>query len=210
MTGNVGQSTLSLRVKVVSVDCSCISIRLARRRPTQLAYPKIRCFRFEINRRLNRPAYAKWTKNSQDVFRRSTGALNICCPGSNDDWNCPHDEVVVREQLPDNRYDRHTLQDVIDRTETLTGCAIERAYVDKGHRGHDVQDPPRVFISGQKRGVFGVIKRELRRRSAIEPIIGHLKADGHLGRCYLKGSAGDGINVILSAVGHNFRTSAAS
>jgi hypothetical protein len=41
------------------------------------------------------------------------------------------------------------------------------------------------FISGQKRGVFGVIKRELRRRSAIEPIIGHLKAEGHLGRCYL-------------------------
>lgn len=56
-----------------------------------------------------------------------------------------------------------------------------------------------------KRGVFGVIKRELRRRSAIEPIIGHLKTDGHLGRCYLKGRAGDAANVILSAVGHNFR-----
>ncbi|MCD9883911.1 IS5 family transposase [Bradyrhizobium diazoefficiens] len=63
----------------------------------------------------------------------------------------------------------------------------------------------RVFISGQKRGVFGVIKRELRRRSAIEPIIGHLKAEGHLGRCYLKGRAGDAANVVLSAVGHNFR-----
>ncbi len=37
------------------------------------------------------------------------------------------------------------------------------------------------------RGVFGVIRRELRRRSAIEPVIGHLKAEGHLGRCYLKG-----------------------
>ncbi|MDR3486111.1 MAG: IS5/IS1182 family transposase, partial [Bradyrhizobium sp.] len=54
-------------------------------------------------------------------------------------------------------------------------------------------------------GVFGVIKRELRRRSAIEPIIGHLKAEGHLGRCYLKGRAGDAANVVLSAVGHNFR-----
>jgi IS5 family transposase len=62
-----------------------------------------------------------------------------------------------------------------------------------------------LFISGQKRGVFGVIKRELRRRSAIEPIIGHLKAEGHLGRCYLKGRAGDAANVVLSAVGHNFR-----
>jgi hypothetical protein len=46
---------------------------------------------------------------------------------------------------------------------------------------------PRVFISGQKRGVFGLIKRELKGRSAIEPLIGHMKTDGHLGRCYLKG-----------------------
>ena len=53
--------------------------------------------------------------------------------------------------------------------------------------------------------MFGVIKRELRRRSAIEPVIGHLKAEGHLGRCYLKGRAGDAANAILSAVGHNFR-----
>ena len=93
----------------------------------------------------------------------------------------------------------------MNRTETLTGCPIERAYVDKGYRGHDAQNPRHVFISGQKRGVFGVIKRELRRRSAIEPIIGHLKAEGHLGRCYLKGRAGDAANVILSAVSHNLR-----
>lgn len=79
------------------------------------------------------------------------------------------------------------------------------AYVDKGYRGHDAQNPRRVFISGQKRGVFGVIKRELRRRSAIEPIIGHMKAEGHLGRCYLKGRVGDAANVVLSVVGHNFR-----
>ena len=84
------------------------------------------------------------------------------------------------------------------------GCPIERAYVDKGYRGHDAQYPRRVFISGQKRGVFGAIKRQLRRRSAIEPIIGHLKAEGHLGRCYVKGRAGDPANVVLSAVGHNF------
>ncbi len=113
--------------------------------------------------------------------------------------------VLHARALPDNPYDGHTLRDVIDRTETLTGCPIERAYVDKGYRGHDAQNPRRVFISGQKRGVFGVIKRELRRRSSIEPIIGHLKAEGHLGRCYLKGHAGDAANVILSAVGYNFR-----
>jgi len=83
--------------------------------------------------------------------------------------------VLHARALPDNPYDGHTLRDVIDRTETLTGCPIERAYLDKGYRGHDAQNPRRVFISGQKRGVFGVIKRELRRRSAIEPIIGHLR-----------------------------------
>ncbi len=62
-----------------------------------------------------------------------------------------------------------------------------------------------MFISGQKRGVVGAIKRELRRRSAIEPVIGHMKNDGHLGRNYLKGRHGDHINAVLSAVGHNLR-----
>ena len=62
-----------------------------------------------------------------------------------------------------------------------------------------------VFISGQKRGVFGAIKRELRRRSAVEPLIGHMKEQGHLGRCYLKGHAGDAANAILTAAGYNFR-----
>ena len=82
---------------------------------------------------------------------------------------------------------------------------VERAYVDKGYRGHETANPRRVFISGQKRGVFGAIKRELRRRSAIEAVIGHMKNDGHLGRCYLKGRDGDAANAILTAVGYNFR-----
>lgn len=53
--------------------------------------------------------------------------------------------------------------------------------------------------------MFGVIKRELRRRSAIEAVIGHMKNEGHLGRCWLKGRAGDAANIVLSAVGYNFR-----
>jgi IS5 family transposase len=104
-----------------------------------------------------------------------------------------------------NPYDGRTLHAAIEGTERLTGCQIERAYVDKGYRGHDAPNPHRVFISGQKRGVFGAIKRELRRRSAIEPVIGHMKAEGHLGRCYLKGTAGDAANAILTAIGHNLR-----
>jgi IS5 family transposase len=113
--------------------------------------------------------------------------------------------VLHAKALPGNPYDGHTLRDVIEDTQKLTGCEIERAYVDKGYRGHDAANPRRVFISGQKRGVFGVIKRELRRRSAIEPVIGHMKAEGHLGRCYLKGRAGDAANAILTAAGYNFR-----
>ncbi len=95
------------------------------------------------------------------------------------------------------------MRETIASTEKLTGRTIERVYVDKGYRGHDATC--RVFISGQKRGVFGAIKRELRRRSATEAVVGHMKTDGHLGRCYLKGSAGDAANAALTAVGHNLR-----
>ena len=77
--------------------------------------------------------------------------------------------------------------------------------MDKGYRGHDAPKPLRVFKSGQKRGVHGQIRRELRRRSAIEPVIGHCKTDGHLGRNFLKGRLGDRINAVMSAVGYNLR-----
>jgi IS5 family transposase len=113
--------------------------------------------------------------------------------------------VLHAKALPGNPYDGHTLRTVIEDTQNLTGRQVERVYVDKGYRGHDAPHPRRVFISGQKRGIFGAIKRELRRRSAIEPVIGQMKAEGHLGRCYLKGHAGDAANAILTAVGHNFR-----
>ena len=56
-----------------------------------------------------------------------------------------------------------------------------------------------MFISGQKRGVFGIIMRELRRRSAIE----HMKTDGQLKRCFLKGRQDNAAKVILTAAGYN-------
>jgi IS5 family transposase len=113
--------------------------------------------------------------------------------------------ILHAKALPGNPYDGHTLKDVIKETELLTGREIERAYVDKGYRGHDAPNPWRVFKSGQKRGVHGQIKKELRRRSAIEPVIGHCKTDGHLGRNFLKGRLGDQINAVMSAVGYNLR-----
>jgi IS5 family transposase len=113
--------------------------------------------------------------------------------------------ILHAKALPGNPYDGHTLKDVIEETEALTGREIERAYLDKGYRGHDAPKPYRVFKSGQKRGVHGQIKKELRRRSAIEPVIGHCKNDGHLGRNFLKGRLGDRINAVMSAVGYNLR-----
>jgi len=113
--------------------------------------------------------------------------------------------VLHARAIAGNPYDGHTLPQAIEETEKLTGRPVERAYVDKGYRGHSTPQPRRVFISGQKRGVHGVIKRELRRRSAIEPVIGHMKSDGHLGRNFLKGRHGDHANAVLSAAGHNLR-----
>ena len=111
----------------------------------------------------------------------------------------------LAKALPGNPYDGHTLKEVIEETETLTGREIERAYVDKGYVGHDAAKPNRVFKSGQKRGVHGQIKKELRRRSAIEAVIGHCKTDGHMARNFLKGRLGDQINAVMTAVGYNFR-----
>ena len=113
--------------------------------------------------------------------------------------------VLHAKALPGNPYDGHTLAAVVEETQALTGRAIERAYVDKGYQGHKVDKPLRVYRSGQKRGVHGAIKRELRRRSAIEAVIGHLKTDGHLGRNFLKGRHGDQANAVLTATGYNFR-----
>ncbi len=113
--------------------------------------------------------------------------------------------ILHAKALPGNPYDGHTLKQVIEETEALTGRRIERIYVDKGYRGHDAPKPLRVFKSGQKRGVHGQIRKELRRRSAIEAVIGHCKTDGHLDRNFLKGRLGDQINAVMSAVGYNLR-----
>lgn len=112
--------------------------------------------------------------------------------------------VLGARSLPGNPFDGHTLAAQIAQTERITGVAVERAYVDRGYRGHDA-DKARVFVSGQKRGVTPTIRREIRRRAGIEPVIGHMKEDGHLGRNFLAGATGDAINVTLAAAGHNLR-----
>jgi IS5 family transposase len=113
--------------------------------------------------------------------------------------------VLHAKAFHGNPYDGHTLQPVLEGVQAITGIEVKRVYVDKGYRGHKVPKPMRVYRSGQKRGVIGVIKKELRRRSAIEAVIGHLKSDGHLDRNFLKGQHGDQANAVLAATGHNLR-----
>jgi IS5 family transposase len=104
-----------------------------------------------------------------------------------------------------NPYDGHTLKATAAKTEEVTSVALQRLYVDKGYRGNDYDGKAKVMISGSKRGLTPTMKRELKRRSAIEPMIGHAKNDGRLGRNYLLGIDGDKINALLAAAGHNLR-----
>jgi IS5 family transposase len=103
-----------------------------------------------------------------------------------------------------NPYDGHTLKEVLDDSEKLTGITIKRAFADKGYKGHQAGTNRNIFLSGM-RGLSMHFKRLLRRRSAIEPCIGHMKSDGKLDRNYLKGTLGDCLNAILCGIGHNAR-----
>ena len=121
---------------------------------------------------------------------------------------CKGGQFVTHVQaLPGNPYDGHTLAGVIPAIEGLLGNTIERVHTDAGYRGHNA--PPeykfKVYTAKQKRRVTPHIKREMRRRSAIEPVIGHLKNEHRMDRNYLAGRHGDANNAILAAVGYNFR-----
>jgi IS5 family transposase len=115
--------------------------------------------------------------------------------------------VVHAQALPGNPYDGHTLAGVIPAIEQLVGNTIERLHADAGYRGHNA--PPdykfKIYTSKQKRRVTPQIKREMRRRAAVEPVIGHTKNEHRMDRNYLAHRHGDFNNAILAAVGYNFR-----
>jgi IS5 family transposase len=115
--------------------------------------------------------------------------------------------IVHARTLPGKPYDGHTLAVIIPEIERRVGAPLNRIVVDRGYRGHNAPLTHRfkVYISGQKRRVSESIKRELRRRAAVEPVIGHIKAEHRMGRNYLAYATGDAINAVLAAVGYNFR-----
>lgn len=112
--------------------------------------------------------------------------------------------IIGARSMPGNPYDGHTLADALDQVEVLTDIRPSLAVVDRGYRGHGVTRT-RVLISGMRKGITPMLAKLLRRRSAIEAEIGHMKTDGRLTRCPLKGTAGDAIFAVLCACGHNLR-----
>jgi transposase, IS5 family len=112
--------------------------------------------------------------------------------------------VLHAKALHGNPFDDHTLKGAIADVERITGIKVRRIHVDKGYRRHDYPNRFRVWISGQVRRTTAAIKREMKRRAAVEPVIGHVKADHRRDRNYLKGQDGDRINAVLAAGGFNF------
>jgi transposase, IS5 family len=114
--------------------------------------------------------------------------------------------VLAAASLPGNPYDGHTLQTCLDQARRTSGVTAKQVFVDKGYKGHGcTTDTCKVFISGAKRGITPSINKRLKRRNAIEPVIGHMKSDGRLARNFLKGAHGDAINALLCAAAHNLR-----
>src|SRR6202048_282570 len=112
--------------------------------------------------------------------------------------------VLHAKALHGNPFDGHTLGPAIADLQKNTGIEVKRIHVDKGYRGHNHTEKFRVWIPGQVRRVTRPIRREMKRRAAVEPVIGHVKAEHRLGRNYLKGRDGDRSNAVLAAAGYNF------
>lgn len=112
--------------------------------------------------------------------------------------------VVGMRSMPGNPYDGHTLAETLEQVSILAERKPSTAIVDKGYRGVKIEGV-RILMSGQKRGITKTLKAMIKRRSAIEPAIGHMKMDGRLGRNPLKGALGDALHAVMCGAGHNLR-----
>jgi transposase, IS5 family len=120
-----------------------------------------------------------------------------------------HNLIVGARSFAGKPYDGHTLHEQLEQASILmqeTGQQPLSAYVDLGYRGVDADNPQTAI---KHRGKFKTLtdqeRKLLKRRQAIEPIIGHLKADHRMDRCYLKGEQGDRLNAVLCAAGYNIK-----
>ena len=112
--------------------------------------------------------------------------------------------VVGMRSMPGNPYDGHTVDSQIEQIAILTGVTPTIVLVDRGYRGVEAAAGTRLLVSHTRR-LPAKLKRLLKRRQVVEPMIGHMKADGLLGRNWLKGALGDAMHAILCGAGHNLR-----
>lgn len=112
--------------------------------------------------------------------------------------------VVGIRSMPGNPWDGDTLEETVEQASILMDRMPKTVIVDRGYQGIKVEGVQRLR-SGQRRGVTRGLKAMIKRRSAIEPTIGHMKTDGRLGRNPLKGSLGDALHAVLCGAGHNLR-----
>ena len=114
--------------------------------------------------------------------------------------------ILGARSFPSNPFDGHTLSEQLEQASILSNSTIRDVYVDLGYRGVDQHNPG---VSIKHRGKYKSLtekeRRLLKRRQAIEPIIGHLKSDHRMNRCHLKGQEGDAIHAVLCAAGYNIR-----
>jgi len=117
--------------------------------------------------------------------------------------------MVGARSFPDNPFDGHTLEQQLEQTTALLqdiGMAPKVAVVDLGYRGVDQEIAPvELIYRGKYKSLSQVQRRWLKRRQAIEPLIGHAKQDHGMQRCWLKGSEGDALHTVLCAAGFNIR-----
>ncbi|MBB3262039.1 IS5 family transposase [Paraburkholderia bannensis] len=112
--------------------------------------------------------------------------------------------VVGMRSMPGNPYDGHTLAEALEQAEILSDVTPEIAVVDRGYKGVDIEGV-KIYHPGLRRGITRGLRAMIRRRSAIEPAIGHMKTDGKLDRNWLKGALGDAMHAVLCGAGHNLR-----
>ena len=116
------------------------------------------------------------------------------------------DWIVGICALPGHPYDGHTLASAVEQVERLIDDSVTDVFVDRGYRGHNYDGLANVHLPGRCwPNASSTLRKRKRRRSAIEPKIGHLKSDHRMNRNFLKGFAGDQINAILAAAGANLR-----
>ncbi len=112
--------------------------------------------------------------------------------------------IVGARTFPGNPYDGDTLAEQVEQVGILTGVKPEAVIVDLGYRGHEL-DETQVLHRGKPKRLTRRQWLWVKRRQAIEPVIGHVKQDCRMRRCWLKGAEGDAMHAIACAAGYNIR-----